>query len=153
MDARHRRALHARGGAPHHRCPGRVGRDGGTRVRGREAGRDHPEHGGRAQRTDHGTLTVIGHLYLASLTGNVGTLGGGVNDNGGYLSEGDGTINTPVPTRRNPRIDGIPATKLGEYLVERKPHPIRAIHVAGSGVLTAVPEHAQDHRGGSTTST
>ena len=91
-----------------------------------------------AQRTDHGTLTVIGHLYLASLTGNVGMLGGGVNDNGGYLSEG-GTINTPVPTQRNPRIDGIPATKLGEYLVERKPHPIRAIHVAGSGVLTQYP--------------
>ena len=91
-----------------------------------------------AQRTDHGTLTVIGHLYLASLTGNVGLLGGGVNDNGGYLSEG-GTINPPVPLQRNPRVDGIPATKLGEYLVERKPHPIRAIHVAGSGVLTQYP--------------
>ena len=91
-----------------------------------------------AQRTDHGTLTVIGHLYLASLTGNIGVLGGGVNDNGGYLSEG-GTVNPPVPLQRNPRIDGIPATKLGEYLVERKPHPIRAIHVAGTGVLTQYP--------------
>ncbi|MXZ72026.1 MAG: molybdopterin-dependent oxidoreductase, partial [Acidobacteria bacterium] len=91
-----------------------------------------------AQRTDHGTLTVIGHLYLASLTGNVGLLGGGVNDNGGYLSEG-GTVNPPVPLQRNPRIEGIPATKLGEYLVERKPHPIRALHVAGTGVLTQYP--------------
>ena len=44
-----------------------------------------------------------------------------------------------MPLQRNPRIDGIPATKLGEYLVERKPHPIRAIHVAGTGVLTQYP--------------
>ena len=91
-----------------------------------------------AQRTDHGTLTVIGHLYLASLTGNVGMLGGGVNDNGGFLGQG-GTINYPVPLQRNEPIDGIPATKLGEYLLERKPHPIRAIHVAGTGVLTQYP--------------
>ncbi len=91
-----------------------------------------------AQRTDHGTLTVIGHLYLASLTGNVGLLGGGVNDNGGFLGQG-GTINYPVPLQRNEPIDGIPATKLGEYLLERKPHPIRAIHVAGTGVLTQYP--------------
>ena len=91
-----------------------------------------------AQRTDHGTLTVIGHLYLASLTGNVGVLGGGVNDNGGYLRQG-GDINYPVPLQQNPPISGIPATKLGEYLVERKPHPIRAIHVAGAGVLTQYP--------------
>ena len=91
-----------------------------------------------AQRTDNGTLTVIGHLYLASLTGNVGVLGGGVNDNGGYLRQG-GNINYPVPVQQNPPIAGIPATKLGEYLVERKPHPIRAIHVAGAGVLTQYP--------------
>jgi anaerobic selenocysteine-containing dehydrogenase len=91
-----------------------------------------------AQRTDHGTLTVIGHLYLAALTGNVGMLGGGVNDNGGFLRQG-GNINYPVPVQRNEPIAGIPATKLGEYLVERKPHPIRAIHVAGTGVLTQYP--------------
>ena len=91
-----------------------------------------------AQRTDHGTLTVIGHLYLASLTGNVGVLGGGVNDTGGYLGQG-GTINYPVPVQQNDRIDGIPATKLGEYLVEQKPHPIKVIHVAGAGVLTQYP--------------
>ena len=91
-----------------------------------------------AQRTDHGTLTVIGHLYLATLTGNVGLLGGGVNDNGGFLGQG-GTINYPVPLQRNEPIAGIPATKLGEYLLERKPHPIRAIHVAGTGVLTQYP--------------
>ena len=91
-----------------------------------------------AQRTDNGTLTVIGHLYLASLTGNVGVLGGGVNDNGGYLRQG-GDINYPVPVQQNAPIAGIPATKLGEYLVDRKPHPIRAIHVAGAGVLTQYP--------------
>ena len=91
-----------------------------------------------AQRTDHGTLTVIGHLYLAALTGNVGVLGGGVNDNGGFLRQG-GEINYPVPLQRTASIEGIPCTKLGEYLVERKPHPIRAIHVAGSGLLTQYP--------------
>jgi len=91
-----------------------------------------------AQRTDHGTLTVIGHLYLAALTGNVGVLGGGVNDTGGYLGQG-GTIDYPVPLQQNPSIPGIPCTKLGEYLVERKPHPIKAIHVAGTGLLTQYP--------------
>ncbi len=91
-----------------------------------------------AQRTDHGTLTVIGQLYLAALTGNVGVLGGGVNDTGGYLGQG-GTINYPVPLQQNAPIDGIPCTKLGEYLVERKPHPIRAMHVAGTGLLTQYP--------------
>ncbi len=91
-----------------------------------------------AQRTDHGTLTVIGHLYLAALTGNVGVLGGGVNDTGGFLGQG-GTIDYPVPVQRNPGIEGIPATKLGEYLVERKPHPVKVIHVAGTGMLTQYP--------------
>jgi anaerobic selenocysteine-containing dehydrogenase len=91
-----------------------------------------------AQRTDHGTLTVIGHLYLASLTGNVGVLGGGVNDTGGYLGQGGGR-NTAVPRQRNPRIEGIPASKIGEYLVEQKPHPIKVIHVAGAGLLTQTP--------------
>ncbi len=91
-----------------------------------------------AQRTDHGTLTVIGQLYLAALTGNVGVLGGGVNDTGGYLGQG-GTIDYPVPTQRNPPIEGIPCTKLGEYLVEQEPHPVKAIHVAGTGLLTQYP--------------
>ncbi|MEE2636993.1 MAG: molybdopterin-dependent oxidoreductase [Acidobacteriota bacterium] len=91
-----------------------------------------------AQRTDHGTLTVIGQLYLASLTGNVGVLGGGVNDRGGYLGQG-GSINYPVPLQQNEPIEGIPVTKLGEYLVNQKPHPIRAMHVAGSGLLTQFP--------------
>ena len=91
-----------------------------------------------AQRTDHGTLTVIGQLYLASLTGNVGVLGGGVNDTGGYLGQG-GSINYPVPLQQNEPIEGIPVTKLGEYLVDQKPHPIRAMHVAGSGLLTQFP--------------
>jgi anaerobic selenocysteine-containing dehydrogenase len=90
-----------------------------------------------AQRTDHGTLTVIGHLYLASLTGNVGVLGGGVNDTGGYTQWG--SRNTAVPRQRNPRPEGIPASKIGEYLVEQKPHPIKVIHVAGSGLLTQTP--------------
>jgi len=92
-----------------------------------------------AQRTDHGTLTVMGHLYLASLTGNVGVLGGGVNDTGGFVNQAGGRRGTPVPLQRNRRIDGIPATKVGEYLVEQKPHPIKAIHVAGSGLLTQTP--------------
>jgi len=91
-----------------------------------------------AQRTDHGTLTVIGHIYLAALTGNIGVLGGGVNDVGGYLGQG-GRINHPVPLQKNPPIPGIPCTKIGEYLVEQKPHPIKAIHVAGTGLLTQYP--------------
>ena len=48
VGARHRRALHARGRAPHHRRPARLDRGADARVRGRQARRHHPEHGRRA---------------------------------------------------------------------------------------------------------
>ena len=44
-----------------------------------------------------------------------------------------------MPFKQTEPIDGIPATKMGEYLVEQKPHPIKAIHVAGTGLLTQYP--------------
>lgn len=90
-----------------------------------------------AQRTDNGTLTVWSQLYLASLTGNIGVLGGGVNDNGGVLQYVG--INPPVPLQQNPPIEGIPVTQLGQHILDGKPHPIRCLYIAGSGVLTQYP--------------
>ncbi|MDO5683911.1 MAG: molybdopterin-dependent oxidoreductase [Propionibacteriaceae bacterium] len=90
-----------------------------------------------AQRTDNGTLTVIGQIYLAALTGNIGVLGGGVNDTGGVLQYSK--INPPVPLQKNPPIPGIPVTQLGQHLLEEKPHKIRCMYIAGSGVLTQYP--------------
>lgn len=91
-----------------------------------------------AQRTDHGVLTVISQIYLTALTGNVGVLGGGINDTGGvtqYIK-----INHPVPLQENPPIDPIPVTQIAKHILEDKPHPIRYIHLAGAGLLTQHPD-------------
>ncbi|MGI1659718.1 MAG: molybdopterin-containing oxidoreductase family protein [Desulfitobacterium sp.] len=83
-----------------------------------------------AQRTSHGVYFVQSLLYLSALTGNLGLLGGGVNDTGGFAHGTNVAINAPY----QPNFVGkIPATKLGEYLSEGKPYPIRAIYWQGKG--------------------
>ena len=91
-----------------------------------------------AQRTDQGTLTVIGQLYLAALTGNVGVLGGGVNDNGGVMQTHK--INYPVPLQKNPPIKQIPVTQVARAILEENPYKIRFLHVAGSNLVSQHPE-------------
>lgn len=91
-----------------------------------------------AQRTDHGTLTVLSQIYLSALTGNIGTLGGGINDNGGVNQLH--TIGSPVPLQDVPAIDPIPQTAVAKYLLEDKPHKIRMVYVAGTSVMTQHPD-------------
>lgn len=90
------------------------------------------------QRTDTGTLFVISQIYLAALTGNIGVLGGGVNDNGGvtqYIP-----IGSPVPLQENPPIEPMPVTAIAEHLLEDKPHKIRMLHTAGTNFMTQYPD-------------
>lgn len=91
-----------------------------------------------AQRTDNGTLTVISQIYLAALTGNIGVLGGGINDNGGVTQFVE--IGSPVPLQENPPIDPIPQTAVAKYLLEDKPHRIRFVHVAGTNLISQHPD-------------
>ena len=91
-----------------------------------------------AQRTDQGTLTVIGQLYLAALTGNVGVLGGGVNDTGGVMQTHK--INYPVPLQKNPPIKQIPVTQVARAILEENPYKIRFLHAAGTNLISQHPE-------------
>ncbi|MFA5537141.1 MAG: molybdopterin-dependent oxidoreductase [Bacillota bacterium] len=86
-----------------------------------------------AQRTSWGEYFVFSLLSLAALTGNHGLLGGGVNDCGGdaYPKGTEAAIPAPYPAQTK---GAIPATKLGEYLLEGKPHPIKAVYWQGKGL-------------------
>ena len=84
-----------------------------------------------AQRTSFGTYFVQSLLNLAALTGNIGVLGGGVNDTGGFAHGTNQAIPAPYPAEYKGRI---PATKLGEYLLEGKPYPIKAVYWQGKGL-------------------
>lgn len=84
-----------------------------------------------AQRTSHGEYFVQSLLYLAGLTGNIGVLGGGVNDTGGFSHGTNASINAPYPAAYKGRI---PATKFGEYFLENKPYPIKAVYWQGKGL-------------------
>ncbi|SHN82984.1 molybdopterin-containing oxidoreductase family protein [Desulfitobacterium chlororespirans] len=84
-----------------------------------------------AQRTSSGAYFVQSLLYLAALTGNIGLLGGGVNDTGGFAHGTNAAINAPYKANYKGKI---PASKVGEYLLEGKPYPIRAVYWQGKGL-------------------
>jgi len=84
-----------------------------------------------AQRTNNGVNFIQSLLNLAALTGNIGVLGGGVNDTGGFAH---GT-NAGVPMPYEAKVKGqIPTTKLGEYFLEGKPYPLKAVYWQGKGL-------------------
>lgn len=85
-----------------------------------------------AQRTSNGEFFIASLITLASLTGNYGISGGGVNDTGGVSgSKVDWSLTNPY----KPDVKGnIPATKLGEWLLEEKPYPIKAVYWQGKGL-------------------
>jgi anaerobic selenocysteine-containing dehydrogenase len=61
----------------------------------------------------------------------MGIAGGAVNDTGGVAHWPMNSISNPYP----PDVKGrIPATKLGEYLAEGKPYPIKALYWQGAGL-------------------
>lgn len=84
-----------------------------------------------AQRTSNGVYFVQSILNLAALTGNIGVRGGGVNDTAGFGHGTNKSINEPYPADW---VGRIPVTKLGEYFLEGKPYPIKAVYWQGKGL-------------------
>ncbi len=85
-----------------------------------------------AQRTSNGEFFVASLITLASLTGNYGISGGGVNDTAGVSAW---PTNPDVANPFKANIKGrLHATKLGEELLAEKPYPIKAIYWQGKGL-------------------
>lgn len=84
-----------------------------------------------AQRTSNGVYFIQSLLNLAALTGNLGVLGGGVNDTAGFGHGSNAAIPLPYPVENKGTI---PTTKYGEYFLEGKPYPIKAVYWQGKGL-------------------
>ncbi|WP_347253105.1 molybdopterin-dependent oxidoreductase [Leminorella grimontii] len=91
-----------------------------------------------AQRTEFGTYVAASQFYLALLTGNVGKAGGGVCDAGGVRQMAK--INAPVPPAPNvEKIPPIPVAKLGDWIVNDRPHPINFWWLMTLSAVTQLP--------------
>ncbi|MFV0548025.1 MAG: molybdopterin-dependent oxidoreductase [Limnobaculum xujianqingii] len=91
-----------------------------------------------AQRTEFGTYVAAGQFYLALLTGNMGKAGGGVCDAGGVRQMMK--INAPLPAPKDvQKIPPIPVSKVGDWIVNDRPHPINFWWIMTMGVLTQLP--------------
>ncbi|WP_159566475.1 molybdopterin-containing oxidoreductase family protein [Budvicia diplopodorum] len=91
-----------------------------------------------AQRTEFGTYVAASQFYLALLTGNMGNAGGGVCDAGGAKQMMN--FNAPVPPAPNvQKIPPIPVSKVGDWIVNDRPHPINFWWIMTMGVLTQLP--------------
>jgi anaerobic selenocysteine-containing dehydrogenase len=85
-----------------------------------------------AQRVSNGEFLIAAFITLASLTGNYGIAGGGVNDTAGVSHW---AMNPSVANPYKPDVKGrIPATLLGEWMLEGKPYPIKAVYWQGKGL-------------------
>lgn len=79
---------------------------------------------GSFQRVENGTYAAAAHYYLAILTGNIGRAGTGVCDAGGVTQMAKFGAPIPAPAVKPAKVPGIPTAKLGEYILEEKPHKI-----------------------------
>lgn len=86
------------------------------------------------QRTSYGEYFVAGMVYLAALTGNLGIPGGGIHDIGGPLVHGIYDVAGLIAPYPPAPKGNIPVTKIGEWIAEGKPHPIKAIYWSNSGL-------------------
>jgi anaerobic selenocysteine-containing dehydrogenase len=84
-----------------------------------------------AQRTTHGEYFVAALITLASLTGNYGMAGAGVNDTAGVGHWPSNSITAPFKMDVKGRI---PATKLGQCLWDGEPYPIQMVYWQGKGL-------------------
>lgn len=91
-----------------------------------------------AQRTEHGAYVAASQFYLALLTGNIGKRGAGVCDAGGARQMANfSPIVPPAPNAK--KITPIPVAKVGDYIVNDKPHPINFWWIMTMGVMTQLP--------------
>lgn len=95
-----------------------------------------------AQRTEFGTYVAASQFYLALLTGNIGKRGAGVCDAGGARQMAKfSPIIPPAPNAK--KITPIPVSKVGEWIVNDKPHPIQFWWIMTMGVMTQLPNTNQ----------
>lgn len=94
---------------------------------------------GSFQRVENGTYAAAGHFYLALLTGNIGRAGAGICDAGGVtqMAKFGGPI--PAPAKKPAKVPGIPTAKLGEWVLNDKPHKINVWYSQTCGVVGQWP--------------
>lgn len=91
-----------------------------------------------AQRTEFGTYVAASQFYLALLTGNIGKRGAGICDAGGARQMAKfGPIIPPAPAVK--KITPIPVSKVGEWVVNDRPYPIKFWWIMTMGVMTQLP--------------
>lgn len=95
-----------------------------------------------AQRTEFGTYVAASQFYLALLTGNIGKRGAGVCDAGGARQMAKfSPIIPPAPNAK--KIAPIPVSKIGEWVVQQKPHPVKFWWNMTMGAMTQLPNTNQ----------
>lgn len=95
-----------------------------------------------AQRTEFGTYVAASQFYLALLTGNIGKRGAGVCDAGGARQMAKFSPIIPPPANVK-KIAPIPVSKVGDWIVNDKPHPIKLWWIMTMGVMTQLPNTNQ----------
>ncbi len=91
-----------------------------------------------AQRTEFGTYVAASQFYLALLTGNIGKRGAGICDAGGARQMAKfSPIIPPAPAVK--KITPIPVSKVGEWVANDRPYPIKFWWIMTMGVMTQLP--------------
>lgn len=91
-----------------------------------------------AQRTEFGAYVAASQFYLALLTGNIGKKGAGICDAGGARQMAKFSPIIPPAPNAKP-IKPIPVAKVGDWIVNERPHPINFWWIMTMGVMTQLP--------------
>ncbi|RDT56521.1 DMSO reductase [Escherichia coli] len=95
-----------------------------------------------AQRTEFGTYVAASQFYLALITGNIGKRGAGICDAGGARQMTKfSPIIPPAPNAK--KIPPIPVSKIGDWIVNDRPHPIKFWWNMTMGAMTQLPNTNQ----------
>lgn len=94
---------------------------------------------GSFQRVEYGTYAAAGHFYLALLTGHIGKPGTGICDAGGVTQMAKFGSPIPAPAKKPAKVPGIPTAKLGEWVLNDKPHKINVWYSMTCGLVGQWP--------------
>lgn len=98
-----------------------------------------------AQRTEFGTYVAASQFYLALITGNIGKAGAGVCDAGGVRQMAKFSPIVP-PAPNAAKIPAIPIPKIGDWVVNEKPHAIKFWWNMTLGAMIQLPNTNQSER-------
>ena len=94
---------------------------------------------GTFQRIEYGTYAAAAPFYLSMLTGNIGRAGTGVCDAGGVTQMAKFGAPIAAPAKKPAKVPGIPTAKLGEWVLNDKPHKINLWYSQTCGVVGQWP--------------